>query len=80
MAELIKDRGMQYMQSIAAAHWHGVQSMVNKNGPDFRYFERPALVLNGAGTTPGLTIFSRNVVCRAQAELIIDQQDNLSRY
>lgn len=43
-------------------NWRGVRSNANAGGFDFTYFERPARVLRGAETAPGLTIISRSGV------------------
>jgi hypothetical protein len=41
-------------------NWRGVRSNVNADGIDFTYFERPARVLKGTETAPGLTMISRS--------------------
>ena len=43
-------------------NWRGVKSNPNSDRSDFTYFERPARVLNGTETAPGLTVISRSGV------------------
>ena len=43
-------------------NWRGVRSNANADRSDFTYFERPARVLKGTETAPGLTIISRSGV------------------